>query len=48
MRRCRTAKGQFKSCRGLSGLGGKKRTAKKAKCLKRGRHNKCLKRAKRR
>lgn len=47
MRRCRTAKGQFKSC-GLSGLGRAKRGTKKAKCLKRGRHNKCLKRAKRR
>jgi hypothetical protein len=45
MRRCRTAKGRFRKCGG--GLGGVKRTAKKAKCLKRGRHNKCLKRAKR-
>lgn len=44
MRRCRTAKGQFKKCGG--GLSGVKR-GKKAKCLKRGRHNKCLKRAKR-
>lgn len=46
MRRCRTAKGRFKSCGGgMKGLG---RKTKKTKCLKRGRHNKCLKRAKRR
>ena len=44
-RRCRTSKGKFKKC----GTGGTKRRSsskKKTKCLKRGKHNKCLKRAK--
>lgn len=45
MKRCRTAKGRFRKCGG--GLSGMKRGGKKPRCLKRGRHNKCLKRAKR-
>jgi hypothetical protein len=41
-RRCRTTKGRFKKC----GSGGH-RSKRKTKCLRRGKHNKCLKRAKR-
>ena len=44
-RKCRTSKGRFK--KGCSVKGRKSSTKKKAKCLKRGKHNKCLKRAKR-
>lgn len=45
-RRCRTAKGQFKHCPGLRGLG-RVRKGRKGHCLKRARTGRCMKRAKR-